>query len=94
MAPYMNGNSIGAELNHDVHAHETKPIRVVGDFLSNVSNFSIIESTLREGEQFANAFFDTETKVKIAYGTPDIICVFQLTELRTAAPWTSSGVSI
>ena len=31
-----------------------------------VSNFSIIESTLREGEQFANAFFDTETKVKIA----------------------------
>ncbi|KAI8848894.1 hypothetical protein BC829DRAFT_362307 [Chytridium lagenaria] len=33
---------------------------------SRVSNFSIIESTLREGEQFANAFFDTETKVKIA----------------------------
>jgi homocitrate synthase len=28
--------------------------------------FSIIESTLREGEQFANAFFDTETKIKIA----------------------------
>ncbi|KAL8775201.1 MAG: hypothetical protein Q9194_003802 [Teloschistes cf. exilis] len=26
----------------------------------------IIESTLREGEQFANAFFDTETKIKIA----------------------------
>jgi len=26
--------------------------------------FSIIESTLREGEQFANAFFDTETKLK------------------------------
>lgn len=36
------------------------------DFLSNVSNFKIIESTLREGEQFANAFFDTETKIKIA----------------------------
>ncbi|KZO91570.1 homocitrate synthase [Calocera viscosa TUFC12733] len=36
------------------------------DFLSNVSNFNIIESTLREGEQFANAFFDTETKIKIA----------------------------
>ncbi|KAJ3110801.1 mitochondrial Homoaconitase [Phlyctochytrium bullatum] len=33
---------------------------------SRVSNFSIIESTLREGEQFANAFFDTETKIKIA----------------------------
>jgi len=36
------------------------------DLLSNVSNFSIIESTLREGEQFANAFFNTETKIKIA----------------------------
>ena len=36
------------------------------DFLSNVSNFKIIESTLREGEQFANAFFDTETKIRIA----------------------------
>ncbi|KAA1118193.1 hypothetical protein PGT21_033215 [Puccinia graminis f. sp. tritici] len=29
----------------------------LSDFLSNTSNFSIIESTLREGEQFANAFF-------------------------------------
>lgn len=36
------------------------------DLLSNVSNFKIIESTLREGEQFATAFFDTETKIKIA----------------------------
>jgi homocitrate synthase len=36
------------------------------DLLSNVSNFNIIESTLREGEQFANAFFNTETKIKIA----------------------------
>ncbi|KAI8827002.1 HMGL-like-domain-containing protein [Fimicolochytrium jonesii] len=36
------------------------------DTLSRISNFSIIESTLREGEQFANAFFDTETKIKIA----------------------------
>jgi len=55
------------------------------DFLSNISNFNIIESTLRgtrsyryqtdcvndsesvvEGEQFANAFFDTKTKIAIA----------------------------
>ncbi|KAJ3323888.1 mitochondrial Homoaconitase [Blyttiomyces sp. JEL0837] len=36
------------------------------DTLSRVNNFSIIESTLREGEQFANAFFDTETKINIA----------------------------
>ncbi|KAI9475655.1 MAG: homocitrate synthase [Benjaminiella poitrasii] len=33
---------------------------------SNVANFKIIESTLREGEQFANAFFSTEKKVEIA----------------------------
>ncbi|KAL5344046.1 hypothetical protein BJX70DRAFT_405225 [Aspergillus crustosus] len=38
----------------------------VSDLLSNVSRFKIIESTLREGEQFANAFFDTETKIRIA----------------------------
>ncbi|EOR03938.1 hypothetical protein E3P92_01145 [Wallemia ichthyophaga] len=42
------------------------PYAGVDSFLSNVSNFQIIESTLREGEQFANAFFDTETKIKIA----------------------------
>lgn len=36
------------------------------DFLSNVNNFSIIESTLREGEQFANAFFDLPKKIEIA----------------------------
>ena len=32
------------------------------DYLSNVKNFQLIDSTLREGEQFANAFFDTEKK--------------------------------
>lgn len=37
----------------------SNPYQPVGDFLSNVSRFKIIESTLREGEQFANAFFDT-----------------------------------
>ncbi|KAK4691809.1 homocitrate synthase, partial [Lecanoromycetidae sp. Uapishka_2] len=42
------------------------PYRSLSDYLSNVSTFSIIESTLREGEQFANAFFDTDTKVRIA----------------------------
>lgn len=29
-------------------------------------HLQIIESTLREGEQFANAFFTLETKIKIA----------------------------
>ncbi|KOS17734.1 Homocitrate synthase [Escovopsis weberi] len=45
---------------------QTSPYQSVQDYLSNVGNFKIIESTLREGEQFANAFFDTETKIKIA----------------------------
>jgi homocitrate synthase len=31
-----------------------------------LGNFSIIESTLREGEQFVNAFFTREQKVRIA----------------------------
>jgi len=47
------------------------PYAPVGDFLSNVGSFKIIESTLREGEQFANAFFDTETKIKIAKALDD-----------------------
>ncbi|KAJ5796502.1 uncharacterized protein N7518_005042 [Penicillium psychrosexuale] len=43
----------------------------VTDFLSNVSRFKIIESTLREGEQFANAFFDTAKKIEIAKALDD-----------------------
>lgn len=31
-----------------------------------IGNFAIIESTLREGEQFVNAFFTTEQKIEIA----------------------------
>ncbi|KAK3303185.1 HMGL-like-domain-containing protein [Chaetomium strumarium] len=55
-----NGGSNGG-------AHfRSNPYQPVGDFLSNVGSFKIIESTLREGEQFANAYFDTETKIKIA----------------------------
>lgn len=33
--------------------------------------FSIIESTLREGEQFVNAFFDTNSKIEIAKALDD-----------------------
>jgi len=46
--------------------HKSSPYAPVGDFLSNVGRFKIIESTLREGEQFANAYFDLEAKIKIA----------------------------
>lgn len=53
------------------HVHRTNPYSGVGDFLSNVSNFKIIESTLREGEQFANAFFDTAKKIEIAKALDD-----------------------
>ncbi|KIX05335.1 homocitrate synthase, mitochondrial [Rhinocladiella mackenziei CBS 650.93] len=42
------------------------PYMPVGDFLSNIGRFKIIESTLREGEQFANAYFDTAKKIEIA----------------------------
>ncbi|KAI8081401.1 homocitrate synthase [Halteromyces radiatus] len=42
------------------------------DPMSNISRFKIIESTLREGEQFANAFFDTEKKVEIAKALDEI----------------------
>ncbi|KAK2597418.1 homocitrate synthase lys21 [Conoideocrella luteorostrata] len=51
--------------------HAGSPYQSVGDFLSNTDKFQIIESTLREGEQFANAFFDTETKIKIATALSD-----------------------
>lgn len=36
------------------------------DPMSNVSSFKIIDTTLREGEQFANAFFTIEKKIEIA----------------------------
>jgi homocitrate synthase len=35
-------------------------------YAMSLEKFSIIESTLREGEQFVNAFFTTEQKIRIA----------------------------
>ncbi|KAK3381736.1 HMGL-like-domain-containing protein [Podospora didyma] len=62
-----NGTTNGAPKNNNGNANfRSNPYQPVGDFLSNVDSFKIIESTLREGEQFANAYFDTETKIKIA----------------------------
>lgn len=63
-----NGTNGGVQ--HPVQNRSaSSPYQSVGDYLSNVGNFKIIESTLREGEQFANAFFDTEIKVKM-YAPP------------------------
>lgn len=56
----------GAHVNGGRGGHHAgSPYQTVGDFLSNTGRFQIIESTLREGEQFANAFFDTEAKIKM-----------------------------
>jgi homocitrate synthase len=92
----LNGNGHSATNGHaNGHANGVNGSQMRGrnpyaprasDFLNNISNFSIIESTLRgmsatfpiaralrplmflrtEGEQFANAFFDTKTKIAIA----------------------------
>lgn len=59
------------ETKQNPHPHSRNPYQPVGDFLSNVSRFKIIESTLREGEQFANAFFDTAKKIEIAKALDD-----------------------
>ncbi|KAF2190942.1 HMGL-like-domain-containing protein [Zopfia rhizophila CBS 207.26] len=48
------------------------PYAPVADFLSKVSRSQTIESTLREGKQFANAFFDTDTKIRIATALDDL----------------------
>jgi homocitrate synthase len=50
---------------------QNNPYLPVQDFLSNVGRYKVIESTLREGEQFANSFFDTDTKVRIARALDD-----------------------
>jgi len=49
----------------------SSPYARITDMLSNVSNFNCIDTTLREGEQFANAFFNTEQKLKIAKALDD-----------------------
>ena len=55
----------------DTPVNIRNPYQPVPDFLSNVNSFKIIESTLREGEQFANAFFDTAKKIEIAKALDD-----------------------
>jgi hypothetical protein len=52
--PTANGSVDAAQ-----RGASNKPYKAISDFLSNTSRFKIIESTLREGEQFLSAFFDT-----------------------------------
>ena len=55
VTPTTNGNGQVNGTNgygeHTPHNPRRQPFASVGDYLSNVSNFRIIESTLREGEQ-------------------------------------------
>ncbi|MEE2776034.1 MAG: homocitrate synthase [Acidobacteriota bacterium] len=52
-----------------------------------LDNFAIIESTLREGEQFANAFFETDQKVEIA----TMLDEFGVEYLEVTSPAASPG---
>lgn len=54
----------------------SSPYSQVQDYLSNTQRYQIIESTLREGEQFANAFFTRENKVKIATMLSEFGCQY------------------
>ncbi|KAF7563393.1 hypothetical protein G7046_g755 [Stylonectria norvegica] len=47
------------------------PVPEAEDSASMVNNFKIIDSTLREGELFSNASFDTDTKIQIATALSD-----------------------
>ncbi|MEM7798131.1 MAG: homocitrate synthase [Chloroflexota bacterium] len=51
----------------------------------SMEEFSIIESTLREGEQFVNAFFTTEQKVRIAR----LLDAFGVEYLELTSPYAS-----
>jgi homocitrate synthase len=48
------------------HAMTIMPVEQSGESQMDLQDFAIIESTLREGEQFVNAFFTTEQKTRIA----------------------------
>ena len=55
----------------------------------SLAQYAIIDSTLREGEQFVNAFFDREQKVRIAQE----LDAFGVECLSLAGPCTPSSVS-
>lgn len=53
----------------------------------SLEKFSIIESTLREGEQFVNAFFTTEQKIRIAR----LLDQFGVEYLELTSPYASES---
>ena len=64
--------------------------------VSLTAKLEIIESTLREGEQFANAFFDTEKKIEIAkalddFGVDYVCSQFENCLEALAHPWYRSN---
>lgn len=63
--PTPNGqvNSTNGYGEHTPHNPRRQPFASVGDYLSNVSNFKIIESTLREGEQVTKDPQKTESEM-------------------------------
>jgi len=56
----------------------------------SLENFSIIESTLREGEQFVNAFFTTDQKIEIAR----LLDAFGVEYLELTTPFASPQSAI
>lgn len=62
-------SSLAASDDDDVESVGTASTSMCSS--GNLANFSIIDTTLREGEQFANAHFTTEDKIKIARALDD-----------------------
>jgi len=68
-SPYSSTDSISSESDDSDWETITEATSMCSS--NNLSNFSIIDSTLREGEQFATAYFDTAQKLKIAQALDD-----------------------
>lgn len=68
IAPTVSSESENSDSASDDLSSGATSVRSTG----SLNNFSIIDTTLREGEQFATAYFDTATKIKIAQALDDI----------------------
>jgi homocitrate synthase len=68
-SPCSTAGSISCERADSNEATITKATSMCSS--GTLSSFSIIDSTLREGEQFATAYFDTAQEFKIAQALDD-----------------------